>query len=276
MLACRAMPDAARTVGLDVGATLCKLAVVGGALETEHHPSHDVAHVRRRVEALAPDRVVATGGGASELGDTLAGRPVAHVPEFDAWAGGVPVVAAAEGVVLPERYLLVSLGTGTSILAVEGPTASRVGGTAVGGGTALGLAKLLLGVERFDELVALAARGDRRRVDLLVSEVYRAMPATVARSLTASNFAKLESTRPEDLAHALLGLVGETVVLVSLGLARATRADSVAFCGTTLAGNTPLRAVIEDVATFFGLRALFLERGAYCGAVGAAVLAPAA
>jgi hypothetical protein len=57
------MPDAARTVGLDVGATLCKLAVVGGALETEHHPSHDVARVRRRVEALAPDRVVATVAG---------------------------------------------------------------------------------------------------------------------------------------------------------------------------------------------------------------------
>jgi type II pantothenate kinase len=270
------MPDAARTVGLDVGATLCKVAVVGGPLETEHHPSRDLALVRRRVEALAPARVVATGGGASELGDAIAGRPVTHVPEFDAWAGGVPVVAAAEGVVLPERYLLVSLGTGTSILAVDGLHASRAGGTAVGGGTALGLAKLLLGIERFDELIALAARGDRRRVDLLVSEVYRGMPATVARSLTASNFAKLESTRPEDIAHALLGLVGETVVLVSLGLARSAGADTVAYCGTTLTGNAPLRAIIEDISTFFGLRPLFLARGAYCGAVGAAVLAPAA
>jgi type II pantothenate kinase len=270
------MPVAARTVGLDVGATLCKVAVVGGELETEHHPSRDLAHVRRRVETLAPARVVATGGGASELGDAIAGCSVAHVPEFDAWAGGVPVVAASEGLTLPERYLLVSLGTGTSILAVDGAHASRAGGTAVGGGTALGLAKLLLGIDRFDELIALAARGDRRRVDLLVSEVYRAMPATVARSLTASNFAKLESTRPEDLAHALLGLVGETVVLVSLGLARSAGADTVAYCGTTLAGNAPLRTIIEDISTFFGLRPLFLARGAYCGAVGAAVLAPAA
>jgi type II pantothenate kinase len=264
------MSEAAPTVGLDVGATLCKLAVVGQGLATEHHPSADLVRVRRRVESLAPVRVVATGGGASELGPAIGGCRVAHVPEFDAWAGGAPIVAAHEGVVLPERYLLVSLGTGTSILAVDGRRASRAGGTAVGGGTALGLAKLLLGVERFDELIALAERGDRRRVDLLVSEVYRAAPATVARSLTASNFAKLDSRRPEDIAHALMGLVGETVVLVSLGLARHAGTETVAFCGTTLADNTPLRAIVEDISTFFGLRPIFLARGAYCGAVGAA------
>jgi type II pantothenate kinase len=106
----------------------------------------------------------------------------------------------------------------------------------------------------------------------MVSEVYRAMPATVARSLTASNFAKLDSTQPEDLAHAIMGLVGETVVLVSLGLARHAGADTIAYCGTTLSGNLPLRAIIAEVATFFGLRPIFLARGAYCGAVGAAVL----
>ena len=62
------MPDAAPTVGLDVGATLCKLAVGGPTLATEHHPSDDLIVVRRRVESLSPARVVATGGGASELG----------------------------------------------------------------------------------------------------------------------------------------------------------------------------------------------------------------
>ena len=70
-----------------------------------------------------------------------------------------------------------------------------------------------------------------------------------------------------------MGLVGETVVLVSLGLARHASAETVAYCGTTLAGNLPLRAIIAEVATFFGPRPdIFLARGAYCGAVGAAVL----
>jgi type II pantothenate kinase len=264
------------TIGLDVGATLCKLAVrEDGGFSTEHHPSKGIGAIQRRVAALAPDRVVATGGGASELGETLAGRRVEHAPEFDAWATGAPLVAADEGIVLPSRHLLVSLGTGTSILAIDGRSASRAGGTAVGGGTALGLAKLLLGVDCFAALIALADRGDRRRVDLMVSEVYRGMPATVARNLTASNFAKLESRQPEDVAHALMGLVGETVVLVALGLARNAGTDTVVYCGTTLEGNAALRDVIAEITTFFGLRAIFLARGAYCGAVGAMAIAMA-
>jgi type II pantothenate kinase len=267
------VPPTQLAVGLDVGATLCKVAVVDRRLATEHFPSRELARIRARVEAVGPASVVATGGGAVELGERLAGCRIAHVSEFDAWARGAPIVAAHEDLVLPDRHLLVSLGTGTSVLAVDGPRAWRAGGTAIGGGTALGLGKLLLGVERFDELIALAARGDRRRVDLLVGEVYRGVPATVARSLTASNFAKLESTRPEDLAHALMGLVGETVVLVTLGLARTVGADTVVYCGTTLSGNAPLRGIVDELSTFFGLTPLFLAQGAYCGAVGAASFA---
>jgi len=273
VVASGAVQTGAPTVGLDVGATLCKVAVVGDRLETEHHPAHDLSHVRTRVERARPARVVATGGGASELGEAVAGCRVLHVAEFDAWARGAPIVAAHERITLPERHLLVSLGTGTSILGIEGRRAWRAGGTAVGGGTALGLAKLLLGVERFDDLIALAARGDRSHVDLLVSEVYRAAPTAVARNLTASNFAKLASRRPEDLAHALMGLIGETVVLVALGLARDAGVETVVYCGTTLAGNAPLRAIIEEISTFFGLRPVFLARGAYCGAIGATALA---
>jgi type II pantothenate kinase len=262
------------TVGIDVGATLCKVAVCRGTtFATEHHPSAALAAVRARVGALAPDRVAATGGGASELGETLGECAVEHVGEFDAWAAGTPRVAADEGIALPARYLLVSLGTGTSILSVDGPRATRVGGTAVGGGTALGLAKLILGIDAFAGLIALAERGDRTRVDLMVGEVYRAMPATVARNLTASNFAKLASTRAEDIAHALMGLVGETVVLVALGLARHAAVETVVLGGSTLEGNAPLRTIVDEIAVFFGLRPVFLSRGAYCGAVGAAAVA---
>jgi len=77
------------------------------------------------------------------------------------------------------------------------------------------------------------------------------------------------------VAHALMGLVAETVVLIALGLARNAGTDDVVYCGTTLAENPPLRAIVEEISTFFGLRALFLARGAYCGAVGAATFAHA-
>jgi type II pantothenate kinase len=264
---------ASRTVGLDVGATLCKLAVIDGGIATEHHPSTDVVAIRARVEALRPERVMATGGGASELGGHVGGLRIGHAPEFDAWTRGAPIVAGDERITLPARYLLVSLGTGTSILDVGPGGSTRVGGTGLGGGAALGLGRLLLGVDSFADLVALAARGDRRRVDLLVADVYRGAAASIAGDLTASNFAKLSSTRPEDLAHALMGLVGESVALVALGLARGAGVDTIVYCGSTLEGNPALGAIVHEITARFGHRPLFLARGAYCGAVGAAAFA---
>ena len=59
------------------------------------------------------------------------------------------------------------------MLSVGDRRVERVGGTALGGGTVVGLGKLLLGVESFAELAAMAERGDRRTVDLLVGDVYR-------------------------------------------------------------------------------------------------------
>jgi len=264
----------AGTIGIDAGATLCKLARVDGALETARFASTDVAAVRACVAGWRPARIGATGGGAAALGAAIGGVPLRHIGEFDAWARGSVVVARHEGVALPSRCLIVSLGTGTSVLAVEGPRVERVGGTAVGGGTVLGLGRLLLGAGSFDELTALAGRGDRRRVDLLVGDVYpAAAEAPLLRDLSAANFAKLDSTDPADLANALMGLVGETVALIASSHARRLGIETIVYCGSTLHENRALHAVVADITERFGHRPCFLRLGAHCGAVGAAVLA---
>jgi len=258
------------TLGIDVGATLCKLALRGDTLHTEHHPSRDLDAVRTRAEAWAPARIVATGGGADRLGTTLAGVPVEHVSEFDAWGRGAELVAAAEGTALPPDYLLVSLGTGTSILRVRNGRVERVGGTALGGGTMVGLGRLLFGLESFADVAALAASGDRRHVDLLVGDVYRGTASSIASQLTAASFAKLDSLAGPDVAHALMGLVAENVVLIAGALARGAGVETIVFCGSTLTGNPALRDIVGEITTFFGNRPLFLAGGAYAGAVGAA------
>jgi type II pantothenate kinase len=265
------MPPSPAVLGVDVGATLAKLAFRGEALHTEHMPSGDLDGVRARIIELAPRRIVATGGGADALGDALGGVVVEHLPEFEAWSRGAPRVAADEGLTLPPCYLVVSLGTGTSVLAIRDGSATRVGGTGLGGGTILGLGRLLLGAGTFTEIADLASRGQRSAVDLVVSDIYRG-PSPLPGDLTAANFAKLGSTKLPDLAHALLGLVGENVALVSAGLARLAGANVVLYGGSTLSDNPALRGVLERTTALAGLTARFLTRGAYCGAVGAALL----
>jgi type II pantothenate kinase len=255
--------------GIDVGATLCKVALRRDGLSTARYPSSDLAAARALIEAWSPSRIVATGGGADRLGAEIAGVPVEHVPEFDAWSRGALLVAAEEGTVLPERYLLVSLGTGTSALRIGDGHVVRAGGTALGGGTVVGLGRLLLGVDSFAEVAAMAERGDRRSVDLLVGDVYRGVDAPLLRDLTAASFAKLESTRPDDLAHALMGMIGENVALLCAGLARVESLETVVYCGSTLSENPSLRRTVTEITTHFGQRPVFLAAGAFCGAVGA-------
>lgn len=70
-------------------------------------------------------------------------------------------------------YLLVNIGSGVSMIKVSGPRQfQRVGGTHLGGGTFWGLMSLLTGARTFDQMLAMADRGDNSGVDMLVGDIY--------------------------------------------------------------------------------------------------------
>jgi type II pantothenate kinase len=265
------LASALPSLGIDAGATLCKVAFWGEQLETVQFPAAESVLIEEFAAKRNPKRIVATGGGATAFGSAIAGIEVEIDIEFAAWARGAPVLAARQGLALPARYLLVSIGTGTSILAVDGADFRRVGGTALGGGTLLGLGRLLLGDVSFRQIAELARAGDRTRVDLLVGDIYGADRAPLPARLNAASFAKLASRQPEDLAHALAGLIGENVGLLCSEFARANEIECVVYGGSTLAGNPALQAVLRERGEGGGQRAIFLQEGGFCGAVGAAI-----
>jgi type II pantothenate kinase len=272
-------------VGVDAGATLAKVAVRTASGATERHllPAQAVDEIAQKLAQLAPARVGLTGGGAAalhaRLGGPSGGAPEAlRVNEFAAWGSGAASLLRDQDAGADEPYLLVSLGTGTSVLLVDGLSVSRVGGTALGGGTVVGLGALALGTVDFAELAALAARGDRRAVDLLVSDIYRPGEFALTGDLTAANFGRLARggrgvARAEDLAHAIMGLVGENVALVCAGLALPHGVRRVVFAGSTLRDNPALREVLVRITSAFGREPLMLEGGEFAGALGALLLA---
>ena len=260
--------------GIDAGATLWKLArVEADRLELESIPAGALGEVRDRIAAWSPDRVHLTGGGANRIAAAfdVAEAAVRLVSEFEAWGRGASLLAARAGWTLPRRYLLVSVGTGTSVLEVEGEAAARVSGMTLGGGTLLGLARLLFDVDSFTEIAALAERGDRGRVDLRVGDVYPEGGIALDPRLTASCFAKAASRDPADLAQALVGLLGENIGLSSAALALARGIETVVFGGSAVSASSLLGEILRLAAQVGGADARLLPDGAYCGAVGAAL-----
>ena len=272
-----------RLLGADVGATLAKLAVRDGDDRPSYRlvPIDAIERVAQEVESLRPARIGLTGGGAPELAARLSSLETdtpfdtVAVLEFDAWAEGAAALQRESGIEPLERYLVVSLGTGTSALLVNGGDVTRVGGTALGGGTAAGLAAALLGPMPFEELAELAREGDRRRVDLLVSDIYRSGDAPLPGDLNAASFARLARpghdgrAKPADLAHAVMGLVGENVALITCGLAAAADVKRIVFGGSTLRGNPALVGILTGLCTALGREPVVPEHGEFAGALGA-------
>jgi type II pantothenate kinase len=265
---------------VDVGATLAKLVLrdARGSLRYALHPSHALDRVVRAIRRARPLRIGLTGGGAEGLGRLLDGQAT-RVTEFAAWGSGMAELLGAQLAPPAPRYLLASVGTGTSVLLVDGHSVSRIGGTALGGGTVVGLGACLVGSTDFAEIAALAARGSRREVDLLVSDIYRAGEIALAGDLTASSFAKLARREPgsaprrEDLAAAIMGLVAENVALICGGLAAAAQVSRILYAGSTLRENPALRDGIALVTGALGRTPVFPARGEFAGAVGALLLA---
>ncbi len=208
--------------------------------------------------------VAATGAGARGLPDMLLGRPVFKIDEFTAIGVGGSSLAGKESA------LVVSLGTGTAIVSVRGNKIEHVGGTGVGGGTLLGLARHMLGVSKIATLEAMAGRGDLSRINLTVGDIAGGPLGDLPPTSTASNFGKIGSDpTPEDKALAIINMIAEVVAVVSLSHARAWGHRDIVLTGK-------LTRTIQFVRRFPHMKMMFdrgfiiPEHAAYATAIGAA------
>jgi type II pantothenate kinase len=269
-----------KAVGVDLGATLAKLAfrAASGELHFESMPAQETDRLAQRVAGLEPEQIGLTGCGAIGFAEQLE-LPSRRYDEFTSWGAGTRHLLDGEALSGNSRNLLVSLGTGTSVLLMDADSTVRIGGTALGGGTILGLASALLGTNDFEEICSLAEKGNRTQIDLVVSDIYRSGEIELPADLTAAAFGKLGlldetpgGKEPDNLAAAIIGLVGENVGLICGGLSYASQVDQIVFAGSTLRNNQVLRDILSSITTNMGRTPLFLSDGEFGGATGALIL----
>ncbi|MCK6557255.1 pantothenate kinase [Candidatus Binatia bacterium] len=261
-------------VGIDIGGSTTDAVFLDGETRVVSVEANDpvaaaagafgklIGDLRLPPSAIAT--IAATGGGARRLGDELLGVPVVKVPELTAiGVGGITLAEQNEA-------LVVSMGTGTAMVAVKGTDIRHVGGTGVGGGTLLGLSKHLLNVGQLATLEELADHGDLSRIDLTVGDVAGGPVGNLPADATASNFGKVSSdAKPEDKARALVNMIAEVIVVVSVLAARANRLDSIVLTGKLLR----VRPFVERIkATRFLFERHFIipPHAEYATAIGAA------
>lgn len=185
-------------------------------------------------------------------------------------------------------HLLVTIGTGVSILRVDGPRRhERISGSTIGGGTYWGLCRLLTDAESFDDVLNLAERGDPTKVDMMVGDIYGNNPDALEKlglpsDIVASSFGKLvakadpaDGLRQEDLARALLLMVTNNIGQVAYLNSRLHGTKRIYFVGNFLRHNQISQRRLAYAINYWsggGTEALFLEHEGYFGALGAFLL----
>jgi len=130
-------------------------------------------------------KIMATGVGLSYLEGDIFGIETQGVPEFDCVGkGGLFVSGLEQGIV-------VSLGTGTSIVAAKDGKVQHIIGSGVGGGTLIGLLGQMINVHDFDTIEILSKTGDLSQVDLTVGDITSLEIPGLTAETTASNFGKV-------------------------------------------------------------------------------------
>lgn len=174
------------------------------------------------------EKVMMTGVGASYLHRGLYGLQCVKVPEFESIGLGGLYLSGLD------NALCVSMGTGTALVHAKlGGEMRYLGGTGVGGGTLMGLSRLLLNAEEIEHITEMAREGDLSKVDLFISDMTAADSLSeLDRDLTASNFGHLsDMATKNDLSKGLLNLVYETVGMLSVFGARSVGVKNVVLTG---------------------------------------------
>jgi len=182
-------------------------------------------------------------------------------------------------------YLLVTIGTGVSILRVDGPRKhERISGSTIGGGTYWGLIRLLTDVEDFEGVMRLAEKGDPAKVDMMVGDIYGENSDALEKlglpsNIVASSFGKLVAKEDpaagleqEDLARALLLMITNNIGQVAYLNAKLHNTPRIYFVGNFLRNNMLSQRRLSYAIDYWSkgeMEALFLEHEGYFGALGA-------
>ena len=211
------------------------------------------------------EQVMLTGVGAAYIEQPIYGLPTDKAEEFLADGLGARFESKIN------HAIVVSMGTGTTFVKCDGDEIRHIGGIGVGGGTLLGLSRLLLNTDDHKQIVALAQKGNIRNIDLQIGDISAHPLPGLPMDTTASNFANAKSdASKEDIAAGIIKMVlqsiGSAAWLASLG------SDIRDF---VLIGNLSLMPQCKEI--FPGLEKLYNIRfhipkySQYCTAIGAAL-----
>lgn len=252
--------------GIDAGMTLTK--IVRGASDGVLLEAHETG----RLAASGTDAALIGVTGAL-LGHVKELQGAVPVQEIDAAARGVVALLASEGRTAGGEFVLALLGTGTAFAAVRDGVVAHLGGTPMGGGSFAGIARRVDPSLSYETMIVGAERGDRRRVDMMISDLYPEGIGRIGPDMTAAHLSRAAAGSLDDFLAGLLNLHGENIAQIGASRAVIAKIPRIVLAGGFAHHNPSLVDSITSMAQLFGIEVETSPAPGFAGAVGAALVA---
>ncbi len=217
------------------------------------------------IELKDVEQVMLTGVGAAYIEKPVYGLPTCKCDEFVADGLGARFESGLD------RIIVVSMGTGTSLVLCDDDGIRHIGGISMGGGTLAGLSRIMLKTSDINQVSELAKKGDVSKVSLMIGDISPHPLPGLPMNVTASLFGNANTdAAKEDIAigliHTVLQTIGSAAVLASLN------SDIKEF---VMIGNLTLLPQCNEVfpmmEQLYNVRFIIPKYSQFCTAIGAAL-----
>lgn len=211
------------------------------------------------------EHVMLTGVGSAYIDEPIYGLPTSKSEEFVADGLGARYESKLN------NMIVVSMGTGTSLVKCIGEDICHIGGLGIGGGTLAGLSRIMLKTDDIKLISNLAKDGDVSKINLLIGDISAKPLPGLPMNAVASLFsnAKTNANR-EDIAKGLIWMV-----LQCIGSATILSSLNSGVKDFVLIGNLTLLPLCQEVypamEKLYGVRFHIPKYSEFCTAIGAAL-----
>ncbi len=264
-------------IGIDIGCTTTKAVAaenskIIGTVKTKAYDAITSASgalgkiiMENNIDISQIKKLIITGAGSVKIKRNIFGIETYKIDEISSIGLGGMYLAGREGIVIT------NIGTGTSIIEADKDKITHLGGTGIGGGTIVGLAKELIKSTTFDHILNLAEHGDITNVDLLIEDISDSGISFLNNKTTASNFGKmLDSANREDMAIGILNMVYQVIGMISVFAAKSRNTNNIVITGNG-SKNPVGKKILEEISAIYNIGFEFPSNAEYATAIGAAL-----
>lgn len=218
-----------------------------------------------KIQLSEVEQVMITGVGSAYIDAPIYGLPTEKAEEFLADGLGARYETDLD------RMIVVSMGTGTSLVQCDGDDIRHIGGIGLGGGTLMGLSRIMLKTDDVKQIIALALEGQISNIDVLIGDISPNPLPNLPKTATASLFGNARSNASrEDIA---LGII--TTVLQTIGSSCILASLNSGIKEYVLIGNLTLlpqcKEVFPAMEKLYNVHFIIPKYSEFCTAIGAAL-----